>query len=220
MGYVNWNKKECEDFARVAEQVKRYIYIPWAEEIHKVLINKKQSPVILDVGSGPGDLSILLADKLPLAEFILTDEAIGMEKIAQAKIKSYSQMSFTRCSATNLNVDNESIDVVICKHLLTHIDNSERIFPEIFRVLKHHGMVFIIDFNSSASLLKALLLFFLISIKMGIVRSRKFWIGYRKGIPSQKIRTILIDNGFKNITQLTRGVNYLTYGEKGVITMV
>lgn len=216
MGYVTWSEEQCREFARVAERIRRFDYFPWAQEIGKRVGAGNRSPVILDVGAGPGDLSVALGEILPSARFILTDSAAGMEKIAGQKIKGQDRKRFVRCSADDLLIENESVDIAICKHLLTHVNNPEGVFSEMFRVLTSRGMIICIDFDSSASMLKAMVLFAAVSMKFGMERGGKFWNGYRNGIPFHELKSSLEHTGFSRITGQHKGVNYMVCGEKNL----
>ena len=214
MGYVTWSEEQCREFARVAERIKRFDYLPWAQEITTRVGAANRSPVILDVGAGPGNLSMALAENLPSARFILTDSAAGMEKIAGRKIKGQDRMRFVRCPADNIPIENESVDIAICKHLLTHVENPSGVFSEMFRVLRPKGTFICIDFDSSASMLKALVMFCAVSINFGMERGGKFWNGYRNGIPFDGLKASLEHTGFSQVTGRQKGVNCFVSGEK------
>ncbi|MBE9047208.1 class I SAM-dependent methyltransferase [Pleurocapsales cyanobacterium LEGE 10410] len=51
---------------------------------------------------------------------------------------------------TDISFDSESFDVVICSHVLEHIDDDNKAIGELFRVLKHNGVAYIqVPYNSS-----------------------------------------------------------------------
>ncbi len=214
MGYVTWNERECEDFAKVAKSVIKYDYVPWVNKVSQIINPLFKTPLILDIGAGSGELSIAIKNVIPDAKFILTDNATGMETIAKKNILDIDNMEFIKCSSEQLTIGSNSIDVAICKHLLTHVTNPEIIIIEIIRVLKTSGVLIIIDFDSSASQIKAMIFYCLVRLKFGKKRAAKFWYGYKNGYSIKKLKEIYNSNKLINVIVETSGVNCLIAGKK------
>jgi len=214
MGYVNWNEEECKDFAETAKKLKQFDYEPWAREILELIKEEKAPQTVLDVGAGSGEMAFTLQSSLKSTDFILTDNAPGMEKIVTKRLAETDKMRFVHCSAEQLKLEDNTADIAICKHILTHVDDQRKALSEIFRVLKPNGTAIVIDFNSSAPLLRAMILFTIIRLKMGKERAAKFWAGYKKGIPSAKMTSYLKEAGFLQINMIQKGINYFYSAKK------
>ena len=51
-------------------------------------------------------------------------------------------VDFLRGDAMQLALPDECIDVIICAQVYEHVPNDERLFDEVYRVLKPGGIVF------------------------------------------------------------------------------
>lgn len=56
-------------------------------------------------------------------------------------------LKFIIGDAMNLSFENESFDVVICTHIYEHVPNPEKLFSEIYRVLKSGGICYLAATN-------------------------------------------------------------------------
>jgi 2-polyprenyl-3-methyl-5-hydroxy-6-metoxy-1,4-benzoquinol methylase len=94
---------------------------------------------LLDVGASTGIIDRHLAEHFGWVSGIDIDApAIEFAK----KTWAANNLSFSVGDALNLDVDDESFDVVICSHVYEHVTNPERMFAEIHRVLKPGGVCY------------------------------------------------------------------------------
>ena len=101
---------------------------------------------ILDVGAGPGFISIILAE----AGFSVTALDFADTMLAQAKTNAGSlkdRITFLQGDAMKLPFDNECFDVVFSRNLIWNIPFPEMAYTDWIRVLKKSGMLMVFDAN-------------------------------------------------------------------------
>jgi ubiquinone/menaquinone biosynthesis C-methylase UbiE len=215
MGATTWSDEKSRRFAQEARKLKSIDYLPWAKRISSIIYDKFTSPVIADVGCGPGLLSLELARLLPDSRFILTDSAGEMVAMVQEETTGQNgRFEIIQSPAEALKLGDARVDVAICKHLLVHVDDPGRVLSEIARVLKPGGIALVIDFDPESSRLLAGLLRLVIRLRMGSYRSEKFWNAYQNGYPSSRLQNGLSQTGLVPQAAKRQGVNYLVQAEK------
>ncbi len=112
--------------------------------------DKKESLKILDIGTGPGFFSMILAE----AGYHVTavDYTPGMlEKAAEnaAKFigKKKENIEFIRMDAQALEFEDESFDVIVSRNLTWNLPHPEMAYKEWLRVLKKGGRLLNFDAN-------------------------------------------------------------------------
>ena len=103
------------------------------------MITFNQTQVVVEVGAGAG-FSELYLKKKP----VLTDATVE-----NPWIDKY-------LDATNMDLENNSVDVIIASHNIHHFYSPYKFFKECERVLKHDGLVLIQEINTSL-MMRALL---------------------------------------------------------------
>ena len=133
-------------YAGVAPRILRPLYRRVASDVAEITRGK---PVrILDIGSGPGDLAIEIARRLPEASFIGVDLAQAMIDIAGRSARAaglQTRIVFEFADAALLPVDDGSIDVVVSSLSLHHWDQPPAVFAEVHRVLRPGGSALVYD---------------------------------------------------------------------------
>ena len=89
---------------------------------------------VLDIGSGPGHIANHLA-KLGAS---VTGVDFSPQMVAVAK-KKYPQIAFEQADAEDLPFEAGSFDAVVANYVVHHLARPERVFSEIYRVLKPGG---------------------------------------------------------------------------------
>lgn len=101
---------------------------------------------VLDVGAGPGFISIILTE----AGFNVTafDFAETMIEEAKANAGSLSdKITFVQGDAMNLPFEDESFDVIISRNLTWNLPDPKAAYNSWLRVLKSQGLMLVFDAN-------------------------------------------------------------------------
>ena len=109
-----------------------------AWRVQKVLSDSiGRGTTVLDIGSGPGTIPINLKRYYPNVHFIGLDISLGMIRMAQNHSrKANVPMSLLIGNGESLPFGSGEIDAVICFFTMHHMNNPEKLFLEIDRVLK------------------------------------------------------------------------------------
>jgi SAM-dependent methyltransferase len=104
------------------------------------LIGDVRRKKVLDAGCGYGYYSILLAEKGATVTGI--DVSEKMVKLAKDNAnKASAQCQFFVCDMQDLSMfASNTFDTVISSIVVSYVDNLEKAFSEVFRVLKHNGV--------------------------------------------------------------------------------
>ena len=98
---------------------------------------------VLDLGCGPGTISVGLADAVKPAELHGIDMEESQIEMARAAASAggHSNAFFQTGEVTDLPFEDESFDVAHCHALLMHIPNTGAVLAEVMRVLKPGGLI-------------------------------------------------------------------------------
>ena len=152
----------------------------------------KEGEVVLDLGSGAGFDVFLAAKKVGN-----TGKAIGVdmtdEMLAKANVNAkkggYDNVEFRKGDIENLPIDDNSIDVVISNCVINLAPDKNKVFKEIYRVLKNGGRLMVSD----VVLIKAL--------PEELKNDKDLLVGCISGaILKDDYIDLLKQTGFKNIT--------------------
>lgn len=117
------------------------------EKIMK-LINFNKTKTILDAGCGYGELLIFLRESGFTGKLNGIDLSEGMLKTPkQINLEKDLNIDFQQADLKNLPFPDNCFDIIICKHVLHHIENQEKAISELYRCLKKDGLL-IIALNS------------------------------------------------------------------------
>lgn len=110
-------------------------------------LNLKGNERVLEVGSGPGALSIELGKLLRRGEVIGIDISESMVKLAAQKASELAlqNVKFLVGNALSLEFPNESFDIVVTSQLLHWVPDVRQFLSEIHRVLKADGKMGLIS---------------------------------------------------------------------------
>lgn len=147
-GYSEVNKEELSGVQRKT----------WAKLLDKnirdhfeITEDKRSSIRILDIGAGPGFLSIILTElgyKVTAADFAET----MLEQARENAGDLAKEISFKIENAMDLTFENEKFDVVISRNLTWNLPDPQKAYEEWLRVLKPKGLMMVFDANWYAHL--------------------------------------------------------------------
>jgi ubiquinone/menaquinone biosynthesis C-methylase UbiE len=98
-----------------------------------------QSGKVLEVGPGPGYVSIEVARLLPQVEVVGLDLSETMIEIARQNADEHGvseRVEFRQGNASHMPFDDSRFDFVVSGGSLHHWEESRQVFSEIYRVLK------------------------------------------------------------------------------------
>lgn len=107
--------------------------------------NKLKKLKVLDVGASTGIIDNVLAKSFGLVTGIDIDKKAIDYATNQFGRKN---LKFMVDDAMKLSFKNNSFDVVICAHVYEHVPNSQKLFSEIYRILKPGGICYLAAINS------------------------------------------------------------------------
>lgn len=120
--YLAWQRFQAE-------------YVVWA-----YLRNKIVAPLadfcVLDLGSGYGGYSQLLAEKVRLV--------VGLDDAMPPQVPSIpGRLAFVRADAAAAPFEDGAFDLVVCSSLLEHVPDPRKLLGEIVRLLKPGGWCYL-----------------------------------------------------------------------------
>lgn len=132
------------------------IYDRWTKhylrEIYKKLIELVElngNEKVLDIGCGPGNLDLMIAEILGEGSIYGIDISPKMIKIARKKAKARGyNIDYRVGNSTKLPYENEEIDVVFTCLVYHHLNYEEKsqTLKEIYRLLKQNGRYICLEF--------------------------------------------------------------------------
>lgn len=141
---LDWDNYASEYEERILLEYEQGAKEKWLNEI-KARIGV-ESAKILDVGTGPGFLSIILADDG--YELYGLDQSSGMLEQAIKNASNFDvDVTFVLGDAEKLTFADATFDVVIARNITYALSNPELAFREWLRVLKENGKILIYDAN-------------------------------------------------------------------------
>ena len=115
--------------------------------VARQVIEKMHAGRVLDIGTGPGRLPIILASESPLLLVTGLDLSIDMVKIAaqEAQKRGLKNVVFRQGSASDLPFPDTEFNLVVSTLSFHHWKQPEQALDEIYRVLREGGEAWIYD---------------------------------------------------------------------------
>jgi ubiquinone/menaquinone biosynthesis C-methylase UbiE len=138
-------------FNEWAKDYNKYIFVSahhdkWVQDKLIKELNLKGKPAILDLGTGNGRLLLAIAERNPKCNFIGLDFSEGMLNQARANFRKLGlKGKFIKSSMIKIPLKDESLDYVISSAAIHHVEDKEKLFSEIYRILKKGGKLAVID---------------------------------------------------------------------------
>ena len=117
----------------------------WPQERPIFLRHDPGEGRVLDVGCGTGEMTARLAETFPRATFIGIDvEEPHLERARQRCAAFGARVRFETGDALDLAFDDETFDMVVCRHVIQAVSDAARVLAEIKRVLRPGGRAHVI----------------------------------------------------------------------------
>ncbi|MFS1663834.1 class I SAM-dependent methyltransferase [Streptococcus sp. zg-JUN1979] len=100
----------------------------------------------VDIGTGPGFLAILLAQKGLAVDAIDMNEAMLNEASRNAR-KLEVELTTKQMNALDLEYEDESVDVVVSRNLTWNLEDPRAAYKEWLRILRPGGLLINVDAN-------------------------------------------------------------------------
>ncbi len=114
-------------------------------ELAQNVINRIESGILVDLGSGTGFLAIEIAKRAPKLTVYGIDLSKAMVKIARRHAQTTKNVQFEFCNAAKLPFKDDSIDFIVSTGSLHHWKRPVKVFNECYRVLKNGKEAWIYD---------------------------------------------------------------------------
>ena len=115
--------------------------------VAKQVLEKLHAGRVLDIGTGPGKLPIMIASQTPLLQVTGLDLSGDMVKIGtqEAEKRGLKNVAFRQGSASELPFNDAEFDLVITTLSFHHWKQPEQGIDEMYRVLREGGEAWIFD---------------------------------------------------------------------------
>ncbi|MEJ2561026.1 MAG: class I SAM-dependent methyltransferase, partial [Anaerolineae bacterium] len=144
-----WDEQRAQSYAKQMKMGSRVMYAPFASKIVECQAPLERVAMIVDLGAGPGFLSIQLHKLWPQAKIIGVDLSGEMLEIAKKNADKAGMSNYeTRLGrAEKIPIESNSVDLVVTQSSLHEWENPRQGFSEIFRILKPGGSLILKDYN-------------------------------------------------------------------------
>lgn len=134
-------------YDRAARWLMRGVYRRLAEDIVDAA---PDGGTVLDVGTGPGVLLVEIGRRRPDLRLTGIDLSPDMVEAATRNLRPLGERASARTAdVTDLPFSDDSFDVVVSSFSLHHWDAPEAAVPELARVLRSGGRLYVYDFRSA-----------------------------------------------------------------------
>ena len=119
----------------------------WQDYIHQELLTSDiKVKKVLDIGTGPGFLSIILADLgYEVTSIDMTEEMLTKAKCNAGDLSS--SIDWQLMDAQELLFDENEFDAIVTRNVTWNLENPEKAYQEWLRVLKPGGILLNFDSN-------------------------------------------------------------------------
>ena len=140
-----WDDRAVSYSEQVLPQISEDNCRRWVDEVLKD-VPADQALDVLDVGCGPGFFSMVLGRMGH--NVIGIDYNENMCKVAALNCQNHGIIGdFRVMDAHNLDFEDCSFDLVVSRDVLWNLDNPEKAYREMFRVLRPDGKITVFDGN-------------------------------------------------------------------------
>jgi ubiquinone/menaquinone biosynthesis C-methylase UbiE len=137
--------KSSRRYDLMARWLMRGVYRRFAEDIVDAT---PDGGAVLDVGTGPGVLLVEIGRRRRDLRLIGIDLSPDMVTAAQRNLRAFGERAQARTAdVAELPFPDDSFDVIVTSFSLHHWDDPEAAVPELARVLRPGGRLYVYDFT-------------------------------------------------------------------------
>ena len=114
--------------------------IRWRRRVIE-LARLRDNAVLLDIGTGTGDLAREAVARFPSATVVASDFTFEMMRVGGKT----NPLNFSAADALQLPFDNSTFDAVVSGFLMRNVIDLPKVLEEQYRVLKHGGRIVVLD---------------------------------------------------------------------------
>jgi ubiquinone/menaquinone biosynthesis C-methylase UbiE len=144
-----WGKDHAESYGRWMRAGSGLFYTPLARQVVSLLPPKEASHTIVDLGCGPGLLSVELCKLMPQARLMGVDPSAEMLQVASRNVSRAGLSNFeTRLGrAERIPMRSDSVSLVVSQSSFHEWQDPEEGLSEVFRVLEPGGVLVLKDYS-------------------------------------------------------------------------
>jgi ubiquinone/menaquinone biosynthesis C-methylase UbiE len=192
------DKNLAEQFT---EYMEKYIelYLTLAKKIQINISKSVKKPIIVDLGTGPGLLSLEINKLMPDTRIVGIDPSIHMLTIANRK---FSDTDCKQCNLVMARIENipfkkNFADAIVSRLSLSSWEKPKKGFSEIFRILKPGGILVLEVLNKKFPKWRLNLIKLHMKLNKAGKNVTKYHIDYyKKAYSVKQVEQFLIETGF------------------------
>ena len=190
------DKQSAEHFQKYMKKYPK-LYEQLADTVKNNISRKNKTPYIVDLGVGPGLLSLELFKRFPNATIIGVDPSRDMLILAKENIKN--EKFETRLGGIKkIPITNSISNLVVCRFSLTYWEKPRKEFAEINRILKPKGKVVMEFLNRDFPKWKLFLMKIHMHLKFAGFDVVKYHVdAYKTAYSLDSVKILFKDAGFK-----------------------
>jgi len=193
----------AEKFATYMEKYPRF-YQNLAKIVRQNTPYQIDRPVVVDLGVGPGLLSLEIQRVMPEVSIMGLDPSIKMLKLARKRAfkADFKRFGAILSVAENIPLESDSVDILISRFSLPYWKRPMDGFSEIFRVLKPKGKLILEALNADFPSWKLFLIkLHMLSNSAGQEVIRYHVDAYESAYTMIQVERLLTDSRFRILTK-------------------
>jgi ubiquinone/menaquinone biosynthesis C-methylase UbiE len=144
-----WGKDHAESYGRWMRAGSGLFYRPLARQVVSLLPSDEAGYTIVDLGCGPGLLSVELCKLMPQARVMGVDPSAEMLEVASRNVSRAGLSNFeTRMGgAERIPMRSDSVSLVVSQSSFHEWQDPQEGLSEVFRVLEPGGVLVLKDYS-------------------------------------------------------------------------
>ena len=162
----------------------------------------RQACKMLDLGTGPGHIPLLIAAEMADAKIMAVDLSKHMLEIARTKLTAtrfVDRIAFELADVKNLPYEDHAFDVVFSNTILHHIPQPIEMLREAWRVLRPGGILLIRDLYRPADEATLEDLVAMHTVGCDDHQRAMFRDSLKAALTPDELRTLAIEAGMENV---------------------